>query len=154
MQQLRRCRLTAVSISTCAWVVGQSSNRNRMIAACSAPTRIGYARLFKQQKTAVIQSSPLPRASNIKMTRFLISIWLELSIFLGQQNTGRRAIRFGNYPNLGPGNTECVHGHQPESLLKRQLIFLPVVSINLTPITGLVTSKVGRKVVARYPNRC
>lgn len=40
------------------------------------------------------------------------------SILFGQQNTGRRAVGFGNHPNLNPGNTECVHGHQPESLLK------------------------------------
>ena len=30
----------------------------------------------------------------------------------------RRTVSFGNHPNLDPGNTECVHGHQPESLLK------------------------------------
>ena len=58
MRQWRRCRLTAVSFSIGAWVVGPSSNRNRMIAACSVPTRIGHARLSKQQKIAVIRSSP------------------------------------------------------------------------------------------------
>jgi hypothetical protein len=41
-------------------LVGLSSNRNRMIAACSVPMGIGHARLFRQQITAVIQSSPLP----------------------------------------------------------------------------------------------
>jgi hypothetical protein len=40
------------------------------------------------------------------------------SIFFGQQNTRRRRVGFRNNPNLDPGNTECVHGHQPESLLK------------------------------------
>ena len=43
---------------------------------------------------------------------------LKRSIFFGQQNTRRRTVRFGDYPDLGPGNTECVHGYQPESLLK------------------------------------
>jgi hypothetical protein len=40
------------------------------------------------------------------------------STFIGQQNTGRRTVGFGNHPELDPGNTECVHRHQPQSLLK------------------------------------
>jgi hypothetical protein len=77
-----------------------------------------------------------------------------MSVFLGQQNTGGRAVGFSNHPNLDPGNTQCVHGHQPESLLKRKLILPPVMGVNVTPIAGLMARKIGRKVVARYPNCC
>jgi hypothetical protein len=77
-----------------------------------------------------------------------------ISIFFWQQNTRRRTIRFCNHPNLDPRNTERVHGHQPESLLKRKLVFFPVVLVYFSPITGLMAAQVGRKVVARYPNCC
>jgi len=35
-----------------------------------------------------------------------------------------------------------------------KVVLLPVVSVNSTPITGLMARKVARKVVARYPNCC
>src|ERR1019366_8368814 len=38
-----------------------SLNQNGVIAAYSVPTRTGHARISKQQKTAVIQSSPSPK---------------------------------------------------------------------------------------------
>src|ERR1700722_18140030 len=34
-----------------------------------------------------------------------------------------------------------------------KVVLLPVVSVNSTPITGLMARKVSKKVVARYPNR-
>jgi hypothetical protein len=34
------------------------------------------------------------------------------------------------------------------------LILLPVMSVNVTPIAGLMTGKADREVVARHPNCC
>jgi len=72
------------------------------------------------------------------------------SIFFGQQNTRRRAIGFGNHPNLGSA-LEGVRRQQLPAMFEAEFVFLSVLGIYVTPVTRKVPSEVIKKRFARYP---
>jgi hypothetical protein len=65
---------------------------------------------------------------------------LRQSIFLGQQNTGRRTVGFGNHSEP-VARASVVGTQEPETVLQTELVFLYVFGGNFSPITTDMTSK-------------
>ena len=74
------------------------------------------------------------------------------SIFFGQQNTGRRAVGFGNHPELVT-RASAVGAQEPEAVLKLKLVFLDVFGRNFSPVTTDMTSKKIPRLLAGFFNR-
>ena len=105
------------------------------------------------------------------MTCFLISFWLELSasseaglgvncgfgplrqsIFFGQQNTGRRAVGFGNHPKLFTG-ARVIGAQESEAVLQAEIVFLDVFGRDFSPITTDMAIKKLPRQLAGFFNR-
>jgi hypothetical protein len=70
----------------------------------------------------------------------IISFFLSFSILFGEQNTGRRAVGFGDHREL-VARAGAVGAQEPEAVTKRKLVFLPVFRGNFSPVTTDMASK-------------
>ena len=71
------------------------------------------------------------------------------SIFVGQQNTGRRTVRFCNHPYLVT-RAGAICAQEPKTVLQAELVFLYVSGGNFSPVAVRMASKKIPRLLARF----